>query len=66
MTLEQLIVLVATAVQPHIDRDEPNPNGVSDAVTQMKRLFAEQPNIEAGFVAACLAVVQEARKGWRP
>lgn len=62
MTLDELIVLVATAVQPHIDRDEPNPNGVADAVAQMKQLFAEQPNIEQGFIAACVTIAKEARK----
>jgi hypothetical protein len=66
MTLDEVIVAVCTAVQPHVDRDEANPREVSVMVAEMKKIFVEEPNMEAAFIAAVQAIAWEARRGWRP
>ena len=64
MTLDEVLREVVEAIQPIIDRDQPNPNGVEETIAQVKKLFAEEPHIEMAFVAAVSRIAVNARKGW--
>lgn len=64
MTLDQAITATCTAVQPFIDRDQPNPREVAVLITEVKRMFDEEPPMLNAFVAVVHAIAIEARKGY--
>lgn len=64
MTFDQVLRAVIEAIQPHLDTDRPNPQGIDEMVVMAKRLFAEEPNMEQAFSAAVRRVAELARMGW--
>lgn len=66
MTLDDTIVLVCTAIQPHLGTDDPKEAAphIEEAAAEVRRVFAESPEFKNAFIAAVTAIVTEARRGW--